>query len=289
MNLPDVWDRMQAGPRRLDPEATFGALVSWTERRIADGGCPGLAVGLSGTDSILAFMVCARAMERLGRADRVLGVHFGKPWPPPGKSEEKVAQMLSLNPGHAWMQRTVLPWLSAQVPGTLVCIDNSIDTASDYQRWAAMMARALQGADPRQPLQTGGTYWLVGTHNATERELMTYSNISSAVSMQPLVHLWKSEVLLICRWLGVPEAAIERSRQADCDCGRFDTAAANIEMVDALLMERRGELGRGWTQDRIGQDLAQELERFISEQIAYASFKRDIPYSPPQDTVLTCR
>jgi NH3-dependent NAD+ synthetase len=56
-----------AGARRLDPSATFEALVEWVRTMAVERGCPGLAVGLSGTDSILVFMACARAMERLGR------------------------------------------------------------------------------------------------------------------------------------------------------------------------------------------------------------------------------
>jgi NH3-dependent NAD+ synthetase len=217
-----------------------------------------------------------------------LGVHYAKSWPPAGKTAEQVERMLELNPNMEWMQLSVMPWLAAQIPGAQLVIDPGIDASSDHQRWSALMSRALAGADPRQPLETAGTYWVVGTHNATERALMTYSNISCAVSVQPLVGLWKSDVLAICHWLGVPEIAIERSRQADCDCGRFDTAAAHIAEVDAILMCRAGDMPRSWLQAGVEPALLETLEAFVEEQIRYAGFKASIPYSPEPGQVVRC-
>src|SRR5690349_11673404 len=56
---------VRAYPREIDPAQTFDALVQWVhDEIIVKRGAPGLAIGISGTDSIVAFLVCAKAFER---------------------------------------------------------------------------------------------------------------------------------------------------------------------------------------------------------------------------------
>ena len=273
-------------PRKLHPTTTFEALVSWVEMVARDRGAPGMIIGVSGTDSVLAFLACARAYERLGRPGRVLGIHYGKPWPPPGKSEAEVARMLGLAPNLNWVVRTLLPWLRVQAPGAEIIVDDGSHGGSDPLRWADLIQRSLAGARPTEPLAPEGTYWVVGTRNATEDALLTYSNASSAVSLQPLMRLWKSEVLQICTHLGVPSIAIERSRQMDCDCGRFELAASHIDEVDAILMARAGLLDPAYLVRHVEASLLGELEDFVSQQLIEAAFKREIPYTPANSEII---
>ncbi len=272
-----------AGPRHLDPAKAFEALAGWLARFIEEKNIPGAIVGISGTDSILAFLICTKAFEKAGKQDRVIGIHYGAPFPPVDKSEEELKRILDINPGYRWVARSVVPWLQAQAPQAKVIVDSSIDHNDDYQRWAALFRSSLNGASRTEPLPEGSNYWVVGTRNATEDALGAYSNISGAVSLQPLLGLWKSEILKICSALGVPPAALEKSRQVDCDCGRFDIAANHIDEVDAVLMTRSGLLPRGWIEKNIASELLAQLEKFVDEQIAYAKFKKDIPYKPPAD------
>lgn len=268
-------------PRVLDPAKTFSALVGWVRQLAVDRDVPGLILGISGTDSILAYLVCSRAFETLGRADRVVGIHYGAPFPPENKTPEEVRRIVAMSPSYRWVARTIVPWLQAQSGGALVSTDSSIDYNDDYQRWAALFRASLNGALRTEPLPAGQNYWVVGTRNATEQALGAYSNISGAVSVQPILHLWKSEILRLCAFLGVPRQAIEKSRQVDCDCGRFDIAANNIEQVDAVLMQRQGLLPREYLESNIAPSLLRQLESFVDQQVAYARFKKEIPYMPP--------
>ncbi len=272
-------------PRSIDPARTFDSLVDWTARLVAERDAPGLIMGISGTDSALAFLVCARAMERLGRGDRVMGVHYGAPWPPPGRSEAAVRGMLAMAPNFAWEQRSLMPHLAGSAPQARLVVDGSFDYRSDPHRWADLLRRSLNGALATQPLVREGTYWVVGTRNATEEALLTYSNASRIASLQPLVHLWKGEVLQLCAWLGIPRIAMERSRQVDCDCGRFELAASHIEAVDAILMARTGLIDADWPDRNIDADVLPALRAFVEEQIAYAGFKREIPYRPGAEVI----
>ena len=263
-----------------DPLAQFNGLVAWVKDLIVSKKMPGAIVGISGTDSILAFLICARAFVELGKADRVLGVHYGAPFPPADKTPEQLEKILSVNPSYRWVARSIVPWLRDKAPGTIVTVDDSIDFTDDHQRWASLMRSALSGASRTEMLDATNCYWVVGTRNATEQALGTYSNISGAVSLQPLIGLYKSDILKICAGLGVPQLAIDKSRQVDCDCGRYDLAADHIDEVDLLIKLRAGEVAAEAVS--IDADLREKLEAFIDQQCDYAGFKTQIPYCPPK-------
>lgn len=263
-----------------DPLAQFNGLVAWVKDLIVSKKMPGAIVGISGTDSILAFLICARAFAELGKADRVLGVHYGAPFPPADKTPDQLEKILSVNPSYRWVARSIVPWLRDKAPGAIVTVDDSIDFTDDHQRWASLMRSALSGASRTEMLDATNCYWVVGTRNATEQALGTYSNISGAVSLQPLIGLYKSDILKICAGLGVPQLAIDKSRQVDCDCGRYDLAADHIDEVDLLIKLRAGEVAAEAVS--IDADLRDKLEAFIDQQCDYAGFKTQIPYCPPK-------
>lgn len=278
-------DSLPQAPRQIAPARSFEALVDWCCRLIAEKNCPGLIVGISGTDSILSFMIAATAFQRLGRGDRVVGMHYGAAFPPEGKTAAEIDKIVDMNPSYRWVARVIVPWLQKAMPQAQVMTDSGIDHTDDYQRWAALFRASLNGAMRTEPLADGQNYWVMGTQNATERALGTYSNMSSAASLQPLAHLWKSEILKICQWLDVPQLAIDKSRQVDCDCGRFDLAADHIEEVDAILMARAGQLSPAYLAAHIAPELLARLQAFVDEQLGYGGFKKQIPYIPDADLV----
>jgi len=284
-NLIPFEPQIRHAPRNIHPAETFAAMMSWVRTLITEKKAPGFIVGLSGTDSILAFLACARAFALEGRPERVMGVHFGAPFPPPGKTPAEIEKILSLTPSYRWFARIAMPWLAEHAPGAQLVVESDIDYTDDYQRWSSLLRSSLGGAIRTEMPVPGTSYWVVGTRNATEEVLFTYSNISKAVSLQPIRHLWKSEVLKICAALDVPDFALAQSRQVDCDCGRFDIAADNIDEVDAVLMAREGLLSRAYLHQHMTPELIQKLEAFVDEQIASARFKKDIPYIPPAGTV----
>jgi NH3-dependent NAD+ synthetase len=131
-------------------------------------------------------------------------------------------------------------------------------------------------------------YFTLGTRNATEDYLGTYSQISKAVSMQPLVHLYKSEVLEICQALGVPQIALDKSREIDCDCGRFDTAANHLEEVDHYIMMRKGELDKKYASNWDGETRASVME-YVLEEEERNKFREQTPYRPDRSPVILKR
>ena len=102
---------------------------------------------------------------------------------------------------------------------------------SDTLRWAATISHA-------HTLRAR----LMGSRNRTEDVLGTYSLPSRVVSYLPLAGLWKSDVMELCKVIGVPNEILESSRKADPACGRpVELAEISFADVDRFLQVCIGE------------------------------------------------
>lgn len=258
-------------PRIIDSEAAFEALVSWLhDEVIVRQRAPGFLIGLSGTDSIVTFLAASKAFEKAGKPGRVLGVHFAP-------SDDFLYDHPE-SETHLWFSDLVIPWLKEQAPGAEIIVDTSIDWRCDGLRWGYLMDLSIVSNGKRRMIRLPEEqYWVVGTRNRTEDVLLNYSNVSMAVSLQPLIHLWKSEVLQISKHLGVPDIAIDKSCETDCICGREALAANHIKEVDALLQARND--CSTW-ESAFTNELYVRLDKFIEAQIAKNGFKKTLPYTP---------
>jgi len=244
-NLPDK-------PLSLDPEKAFKSLVEWTTSIARSS--PGFVMGLDGTDSILTFLICSKAFERLGRSDRLVGIHYGRAYEPSD-------------------------WLSKFGQVELVQLTSDPNYLADSKYWAALQNYALKDWQPEKH------FWVTGTRNRTEDVLYRYSNASMIASVQPIVGLWKTEVLELCDYLGVPKSISERSREVPACLGcRDEFAAKNIDKIDHLLMVRCGLLDPTFV---AGYD--PRLTEYIDEQIEKNSFKVKIPYRPEAELLSSAR
>ncbi len=253
---------VKAEPRIIDPARTFEALVQWIAEKSAAEKAPGLVMGISGTDSILTYLACARAFERLGKPARVLGIHFA------GGPEKS-----------GWVIDQVFPWLKEQAPAAALEIDVSVDGGDDQIRWGRLFSRAVKDTGKAASL-AANYYFTVGTRNATEEHLGTYSQLSSAVSMMPIVDLFKSEVLDLCAFLGVPDVAMRKSCEIDCDCGRFEVAANYLREVDLVVMQRKGLLARSYVEKHMPADVRATVLEYVMEEESRNAFRKRTPYKP---------
>ena len=263
-----------SNPRTINPARVFNSLVDWFHTNlIIHRKAPGFIIGLSGTDSLVAFCAAAKALEKAGKSDRLLGVHFAP-------SED----FLEDHPEaatHLWFRDQILPWLKEKFPNAKVIVDTSIDWRYDGQRWGMLMDLSVVSNDKRRMMRLPEEqYWLVGTRNRSEDVLLNYSNASTMASIQPLIHFWKSEILQLAEYLGIPQIALNKSCETDCICGRLALVANHIREVDMLLMARCGELSRQSVEELIPTELQKQLDKFIEHQITNSNFKKHIPYSP---------
>lgn len=271
-------------PRRIDPQRTFDSIAGWIADEAKKERAPGLIVGLSGTDSILTFLACARAFEMLGKPTKVLGLNFehGSKNDFAGADQPFACVKSTFN----WVAQDIFPWLREKAPHAQLEIDATIPHSDDNKRWGHLFSRAVSANDARHGLLSEH-FFPVGTRNATEQALGTYSQLSKSVSMLPIVDLYKSEVLEICAYLGVPQIALDKSREIDCDCGRFDTQANHMRELDLFIMHRQGLLARDYINTAIPKPVLAAVMEFYVEERANNDYRPRTPYRPQQNLVVT--
>lgn len=190
---------------------------------------PGFIMGLSGTDSLVAFCMLYEAMGILDKRHRVRGIHY---------------VTLGNNEGRKpdFFEREALPWLRSKYPWANIEIQVPVGGNQDPQRWADLQLRALHeialdknGRVRCRVLDPEERFWVSGTTNFTEYELGKYSIFSQAVSIQPLATMRKTQVLVALEELGAPREVIDSAYLPDCFCGREELAATNLEVIDDIL------------------------------------------------------
>ena len=259
-------------PRQISPLGTYKQLVSAIQNYAVKHKAPGAIIGLSGTDSLLTFLATYEAFANLGKAHRVKGVNFIHDIADPdgtGPIQCNIADQ-------RWFCDSIFPWLNEVTPLAELVIDDSIKTSDDNMRWGRLRSLAIKDMDPRG----GGIddhYHLFGTINATEKALGTYSLAAVKTSLAPITNLYKSEVLLLCEMLGVPQIAIDKSHEIDCDCGRFDIQANHLHELDLYLMAQAGHVSHDHIEQHIDPNVLDRLIEFYIEETENNSFRSDAP------------
>lgn len=219
-------------------------------------------VGLSGTDSLLTFIICAEGFKKIGKLDHLVGVHYGE--------QDSI------------FAKVGIPFLQKRYPEAAL---GTLPSKTDGAIWGDLIDQAtMQFPSDFRPVEE--RLWVIGTKNRTEEILGTYSNSTKLASIEPIITLWKSEVLEICKALVVPDRIINLSYIADCACGNpdMDMIVGNPYHIDVILKKKVGELARdydgGW--DQVWE---KELAQAVDRQIEAAAFKSQIPHRPRGDSV----
>ncbi len=268
-------------PLKINPDETYNRLVSWIKNRAAKDKMPGIIVGVSGTDSLLVFLAAYHAFEKLGMASSVTAVNFVHP----GTLATEDGKITCAGADDKdWFARDIMPWLKSYAPEAHYILDDTIDFSDDNKRWGNIFSRAISDTNLNHGML--GNYRLVaGTRNRSEALLGTYTLLSRAPSIQPIEYLYKTEILDICAHLGVPELALQKSREVDCDCGRFDVQAHYLDELDHYMMVQQGELDPTYLSN-MPEDVLSAVRQFYHEERQNNAFREKIPYRPtPMKTV----
>lgn len=254
--------------RNIDHSASVGGRsVSKLADLLATHRPNSILIGVSGTDSAIASLMCHRAAEIANVDCRLRLVHFGAPFPPEGRSEEDVARILDTSPSYRWVPRILMPWLRDRLAAASVETRATPAPEDDYSRWSELL---------RMSIDDHG--WVAAPINATEQYLGNYSNLAKAASLWPISDIPKSEILEICRAVAVPDIAIQNARQADCDCGRDDLAAAHISDIDLIIDYARGVAGRAQVENAVAAAVLPALAQYVMDCLRDQGFKARTPY-----------
>lgn len=198
----------------------------------------GILVPISGgTDSALAFWLCNRALPQ-----KTIGVFSG----------------INLRCEDWFREHGEIKKISAT--------DTAHSDNPEINRWASFLVISLRENKV-----------LVGTRNRTEDVLGSYSLASRLATCLPLINLWKTDVLYLCRHIGIPKEIIDSSGQADPFCGRpEELASIPIEIVDTFLKVKEGE----FPESEI-EKLHPDQTDFLETRIKKYAFKRKLPMKCP--------
>jgi NH3-dependent NAD+ synthetase len=191
---------------------------------------PGFIMGLSGTDSIVAFILCWEAMREHNLDHRVHGIHYVD------ENRKKPT----------WFEEHIIPWLEEKYATTIEVRSPITQVNDEASRWHDLHTHAvnlvhtskMEGNSPYYPVsyhKNEEMYWVAATVNATEKYLGTYSIQAKSASIWPISTLWKSDIMDICYALNVPSIAMEKATIPDCICGRDELAANNIRYIDRII------------------------------------------------------
>ncbi len=238
----------------------FSKLYDRLKQKIRNSATPitGFEIGLSGTDSILTFILLNELSIEMEHSFLVEGVHY----------------VNGLEKPNTMFARHGFDWLRGRYPKSSIQMGSLLPPHThDNFIWADLHTRAVTRGkfDGATFVPTDDRFWVVSSMNATEKALGTYSIMNKSASIAPITTLYKSEVLEICQAYMVPEAIITASKTPDCLCGRDEFAAENIQLIDDLI---RGKL----TQQYTGEQLTKGIE-YIAMKKADGGFKERTPYT----------
>jgi len=236
------------------PPSTADRIVFWLQDYAARAGARGYVVGLSGgIDSACTAVLCQRAM-----GDGVLGVLL----PCHSTAEDALlAQQLA--------DAFAIPTVAAPLEPAYDALVAALPSATSAIARANIKPRLRMSA-LYALAQTRG-YLVAGTGNKSEIAVGYYTKYGDGgVDVEPLGGLYKAQVRILARELGIPQPIIDRPPSAGLWEGQTDEEEMGITYaaLDATLaaIEAR-ETG----------DLDPELLARVQEMIAGSAHKRAMP------------
>ena len=101
---------------------------------------------------------------------------------------------------------------------------------AEEKRWHLLQTMAL-----------AKNFWIAGSRNKTESVIGNFSLASSVCRVFPIANVWKSDVMLLGKYLGFPDKIMQSSRKADPTCGRTqEMVDIGIERTDLFFKIKLG-------------------------------------------------
>ncbi len=237
-------------------------ITTWLRTYAQNSGAEGYVVGLSGgIDSAVTAALCQRAM-----GDGVLGVLM------PCNSAPEDSEMAHLV-ADALHLKTVTVDLTAPYEALLVALPPGVTDMAQANIKPRLRMATLYALG-----QTRG-YLVAGTGNKSELQIGYFTKYGDGgVDLEPLGKLYKWQVRLLARYLGVPQPIIERPPTAGLWAGQTDEAEMGLTYDDldrSLAAIEAHEIS----------DLDPTLLNRVQHMIATSAHKRAMPPTCPLDRV----
>lgn len=244
------------------PDVAAERCVDFIRETLARTGHRNLVVGLSGgIDSAVAAGLAVRALG----AERVTGLMlpYATSSPTSLADAQAVAEALGMVAQKVEITTMVDTFLGGQPDASAL-------------RQGNIMARCRMVVLYDRSAQAGAL--VLGTGNRTEA-LLGYTTLygDNACGLNPLGHLYKTEVRLLAEWLGLPRVVLDKVPSADLWQGQADEDELGFTYAeaDAIL---HALVDQGLGADRVAAlGHAPELVERVAVRMAAMAFKRTLP------------
>jgi NAD+ synthase len=256
----------EASLPEIEPGRAIEVIVGFIRAQLAQAGFERLVLGLSGgLDSATVAFLCARAIG----PDNLLAVRM------PYRTSSGASEDDALRVVTALGCRTELVEITPMVEPMLARIPTGDDPSLRVRRGNVMARQRMIVLYDRSAAFDA---LVAGTSNKTEA-LLGYGTLygDMACAVAPIGDLYKSQVRIVARELGVPPEILVKVPSADLWPGQTDEGelGASYEDLDACL---HALVDRRWSEERcVAAGLDAALVAWVARRVARMEFKRQLP------------
>jgi len=256
----------EASLPEIEPGRAIEVIVGFIRAQLAQAGFERLVLGLSGgLDSATVAFLCARAIG----PDNLLAVRM------PYRTSSGASEDDALRVVTALGCRTELVEITPMVEPMLARIPTGDDPSLRVRRGNVMARQRMIVLYDRSAAFDA---LVAGTSNKTEA-LLGYGTLygDMACAVAPIGDLYKSQVRIVARELGVPPEILVKVPSADLWPGQTDEGelGASYEELDACL---HALVDRRWGEERcVAAGLDAALVAWVAKRVARMEFKRQLP------------
>jgi NAD+ synthase len=256
----------EASLPEIEPGRAIEVIVGFIRAQLAQAGFERLVLGLSGgLDSATVAFLCARAIG----PDNLLAVRM------PYRTSSGASEDDALRVVTALGCRTELVEITPMVEPMLARIPTGDDPSLRVRRGNVMARQRMIVLYDRSAAFDA---LVAGTSNKTEA-LLGYGTLygDMACAVAPIGDLYKSQVRMVARELGVPPEILVKVPSADLWPGQTDEGelGASYEDLDACL---HALVDRRWSEERcVAAGLDAALVAWVARRVARMEFKRQLP------------
>jgi NAD+ synthase len=256
----------EASLPEIEPGRAIEVIVGFIRAQLAQAGFERLVLGLSGgLDSATVAFLCARAIG----PDNLLAVRM------PYRTSSGASEDDALRVVTALGCRTELVEITPMVDPMLARIPTGDDPSLRVRRGNVMARQRMIVLYDRSAAFDA---LVAGTSNKTEA-LLGYGTLygDMACALAPIGDLYKSQVRIVARELGVPPEILVKVPSADLWPGQTDEGelGASYEDLDACL---HALVDRRWSEERcVAAGLDAALVAWVARRVARMEFKRQLP------------
>jgi NAD+ synthase len=254
-----------------DPESEIARIEEFIRTSVEKAGANGAIVGLSGgIDSAVTAFLAVRALGK-DRVQALLMPENGITPPEDVRDAREVGGLLGIRS----VEMDILP--------VLECYDKILPSG----RAEGITIPRVVAGNLKARVRMTILYWyanlenllVLGTGNKTEI-MLGYSTKhgDAAADILPLGRLYKKDVRVIARRLGVPEGIIEKKPTAGLWPGQTDEVEMGITYADADAILEGLEWGK--SEEELSRSFGPEKVELVMGRIRRSGHKREMPAQP---------